>query len=262
LSLTNDDDDDAEADQWSNKSLDKYRLAPLKPDESLATDEMTPDFGHLESQVKSQNPTAMPPAVTQFTPAPDFRPEVRREPVPSVQHGRFEMDSTPARDFQTDKTEIIDPGPKKKPAYRDEPIEELPEFTLSEDDFDTTSRLEIEHIDRTEKPRPAIVTELLRDPDFTYGNDATVRRERDGTSTRSKQPDRFDRTMSGDGAIDLSSAGKPAVGPTDNDQLEAMVRNQVAPQLEKVIEKIVAQLLPQIAERIIKRELERLLEES
>jgi CheY-like chemotaxis protein len=260
LSLTNDDDDDAEADQWANKSLDKYRLPPLKPDESLAVDDMTPDFGHLEPRHPEPRADGPPPtAVTQIAPPP----EVRRQPLPSTAHkDRFEMDATPSRDFQTDKTEIIEPGPKRKQAPRAEPDEDLPEFTLSDDDFDHTSRLEIEHVDQSEKTRPAIVRELLRDPDFTYGSETTVRRERDGTSTHAPKTGSFDRTMSGGGAIDLSSAGKPAVGPTDNDQLEAMVRDQVAPQLEKVIEKIVAQLLPQIAERIIKRELERLLEES
>ncbi|CAN5658608.1 hypothetical protein BH10BDE1_BH10BDE1_27200 [soil metagenome] len=259
LSLT-DDDDDSQADQWANKSLDKYRLAPLKPDESLAVDDMTPDFGLQEPRFEAPIEGPPPTAVTQISPPP----EVRRDPiVNSAQHGRFEMDTPPSRELQTDKTEIIQPGPKKKPAREEVDAEDLPEFTLSQDDFDHTSRLEIEHVDQSEKTRPAIVRELLRDPDFSHG-DETVRRERDGTSTRSRgaTTDRFERTMNGDGAIDLSSAGQPAVGPTDSDQLESMVRDQVAPQLEKVIEKIVAQLLPQIAERIIKRELERLLEES
>lgn len=253
LSLT-DDDDDADADQWANKSLDKYRLAPLKPDESLAVDEMTPDFG-VEQPIFEPPPPQLPDL------APPPRLAIRNEPLANTVPGRFELDLSASHNLTTDTTEIIPITPKKTKVRNEEPSEELPEFSLTDDDFDHTSKLEIEPVDLAEKSRPAIVRELLRDPDLSYG-DETLRRERDGSATRSIKSDRFDRTISSDGVIDLSSAGKPSMGPTDVDQLEAKVREQVAPHLEKVIEKIVAQLLPQIAERIIKRELERLLEES
>lgn len=201
------DDDDAEADQWSNRSLDKYRLPPLKPDESLAVDDMTPDFaaGH----------------------------------APARRTTRHE-DSPPRTDSITERLPSP-PPPIKRDRAAAEPLPDVPQFTLSSNDVDETSVLEIEHVEQHEKSRPAIVRELMRDPDFTQG---------------AKQSNQ-------DGAIDLSASGRSsAPAMTSNAQLEAMVRDQVAPQLEKVIEKIVAQLLPQIAERIIKRELERLLEES
>lgn len=229
LSLTNDDDEDADADQWANRSLDKYRLPPLKPDESLAVDDMTPDFA-----ADHANPMA--------------------------------FDKTDKID-KTDKTEVIPPISKSAAKSTAKPInsiDDVPQFTLSDDDADHTAGLEIERVEQKEKARPEIVKELLRDPDFSYG-DETVRQ----TAAASKKPtvppaDRYDRNSSrAEAAIDLSSAGQPASkGSGNSDMLEDMVRDQVAPQLEKVIEKIVAQLLPQIAERIIKRELERLLEES
>lgn len=236
LSLTSpDDDDDAEADQWANRSLDKYRLPPLKPDESLAIDDMTPDFAAQEA------PAALRPDVPLTIPTA----------MPSL---------------TTDQTEIIAPhNPQKQPPVKTDE-EDLPEFTLSSDDFDRTSNLEIEPVDQTETPRPEIVRELLRDPDFSYGTETVRQSPREKTRPGFSQ--NFDATM-GDGAVDLSSAGQPARGGdrssatiNDSAQLEAMIRNQVAPQLEHMVEKIVAQLLPQIAERIIKRELERLLEES
>ena len=247
LSLTaDDDDDDAEADQWSNSSLDKYRLPPLKPEESLAVDERTPDFGLSE-------PSMSRPAVQQdsklFTPP----------------------DSIPS--FMTDKTEIIPQPPAKKPtiAPQAQPQDDVPEFSLSADEFDETSRLEIEPVDHSEKTKPEIVRELLRDPDFSYG-DETVRQQ--GSNS---VPPRARNFANHENAIDLSRAGTPAE-PTSSfassslseGRIEEMVRDQVAPQLEKMVErtvekaveKIVSQMLPQIAERIIKRELERLLEES
>ena len=202
LSLATEDDDDAEADQWSNSSLDKYRLPPLQPEESLAVDESTPDYGVSKtvSQVTSRTPT----------------------PPPST----------------TENTEII-------------PQDDVPEFALSSDEFHQTSRLEIEPVDLSEKTKPEIVRELLRDPDFSFSNEM-VRDElvRDETiRPKPSAPPRGRAPSDHENAIDLSRAGMPP-----EDRIEAMVRNQV--------EKIVSQMLPQIAEKIIKRELERLLEES
>jgi CheY-like chemotaxis protein len=209
LSLT-DDDDDAEADQWSNRSLDKYRMAPLKPDESLALDES------LAHDMSKSN----------FAPHHELSPELT-----------------------TDKTELIVPtAARKRPAPPPSPSEEaLPEFSMSDEDYNHTSRLEIEKVDHKDKTRPAIVHELLRDPDFSVGPN--------------------DRTMAvNEGAYDLSSEGKPARESIDSHRMEELIRHQLTPQLEKVIERViektVAQLLPQIAERIIKKELERLLEET
>ncbi len=245
LSLTSpDDDDDAEADQWANRSLDKYRLPPLKPDESLAVDDITPDFA---------SPAFEPEAAAQA-----LRPDV---PLTMP---------TNMPSLTTDQTEIIAPNKQRQaPAVKTDE-DEVPEFTLSSDDFDRTSNLEIEPVDQTEQPRPEIVRELLRDPDFSLGDETVRQNPREKTQTSTSR--NFEHTMGAmsDGVIDLSRAGQPAYAGEgrqnplieDNSQLEAMVRDQVAPQLEKVIEKIVAQLLPQIAERIIKRELERLLEES
>ncbi len=45
-----DDDQDADADRWSNRSLEKYRVEPLRPDEELASDDLTPDLSALEER--------------------------------------------------------------------------------------------------------------------------------------------------------------------------------------------------------------------
>lgn len=240
--LTLGDDDDADADQWANRSLDKYRMAPLKPDESLAVDDLSGNIGDEFVADSSQ--------------------------TESVSRGQFDFNqSMPS--LTTDKTELIAPNvPKKKltapPPQIDaeEDESEMPEFSLSDDDFDNTSRLEIEHITQKDKTRPAIVRELLRDPDFSYG-DETIR----NSNTASTRDDRTERAaVNDDFVVDLSSSGKPSLPDTETDRIEKMVRTQITPQLEKMveraIEKTVAQMLPQIAERIIKRELERLLEET
>lgn len=187
IKLTTEDD---AADQWANKSLDKYRLPPLKPDESLAIDDRTPDFAalHLEESLAIDDSVS------------------------------------------NDETQVIPPSTPRK-APKDLPADDdVPNFSFDESEFSKTAPLEIETIDAVEKTRPDIIRELLKEPDF-----------------------------SSDDVMNIGAAGSKSYG---NDDMEAMVRSQVAPHLEKMIQKIVSELLPPIAERIIKRELERLLEES
>lgn len=236
---------DDEADKWSNSSLDKYRLPPLKPDEALAVDEMTPEF-NIRKTLQDQNvdrPTyespvfELDPDQDEVTPTPDpvstqnvIAPSTL-EQTDIIQHQR-------PTSFQADDN---DPNG-----------DDVAEFTLSEADHRNLSNLEIEPVDQSEVTRPSIVRELLRDPDFSY-DDATVRKE--------------DKThVSPDGTIDLGSAGRPAarqpMSPALENRVRAEVGAQLEPQLEKMVEKIVAELLPKIAEKIIKRELERLLEDS
>lgn len=241
---------DDEADKWSNSSLDKYRLPPLKPDEALAADEMTPEF-NIRKTLQDQNvdrPTyespvfELDPDQDEVTPTPD--------PVPTQ---NVIAPST------LEQTEII--PHQRTTSYQaddnDPNGDDVAEFTLSEADHRNLSNLEIEPVDHSEVTRPSIVRELLRDPDFSY-DDATVRKE--------------DKTyVSPDGTIDLGSAGRPAarqpaarqpMSPALENRVRAEVGAQLEPQLEKMVEKIVAELLPKIAEKIIKRELERLLEDS
>lgn len=236
---------DDEADKWSNSSLDKYRLPPLRPDEALAVDEMTPEF-NIRQTLQDQNvdrPTyespvfELDPDQDEVTPTPD--------PVPTQ---RVIAPST------LEQTEII--PHQRTTGYQsddnDPNGDDVAEFTLSEADHRNLSNLEIEPVDQSEVTRPSIVRELLRDPDFSY-DDETVRKQ--------------DKTyVSPDGTIDLGSAGRPAarqpVSPALENRVRAEVGAQLEPQLEKMVEKIVAELLPKIAEKIIKRELERLLEDS
>lgn len=244
---------DDEVDKWSNSSLDKYRLPPLKPDEALATDEMTPEF-NIRKTLQDQNldrPTYESPV---------FELDLDQEEVtPTPEPVRTQNVIAPST---LEQTEII-PHQRSVTGYQttDEPDpngDDVPEFTLSEADHRNLSNLEIEPVDQSEVTRPSIVRELLRDPDFSY-DDETVRKQ--------------DRTyVSPDGTIDLGSAGRPAERkpverkPPIASNLESRVRAEVGahlePQLEKLVEKIVAELLPKIAEKIIKRELERLLEDS
>ncbi len=242
---------DDEADKWSNSSLDKYRLPPLQPDEALATDEMTPDFGSRQSP-NEQNAA---------------RPHLEL-PVFELTSSQDEMTATPNPEEDEaiippstlERTEIIHTR-QRSPSFQstddvDENGDPVSEFTLSEADHHGLSNLEIEPVEQSELTRPSIVRELLRDPDFSY-DDATVRQQ--------------EKTyVSPDGTVDLGSAGRPAARqpspPPVSQSLESRVRTelgaQLEPQLEKMIEKIVAELLPKIAEKIIKRELERLLEDS
>lgn len=238
---------DDEADKWSNSSLDKYRLPPLKPDEALAADEMTPEF-NIRKTLQDQNadrPTYESPVFEldleqeEVTPTPD--------PVPT--------DNVIAPST-LEKTEII-PHQQSVTGYQtddsDPNSDDVAEFTLSEADHQNLSNLEIEPVDQSELTRPSIVRELLRDPDF-FHDDATVRKE--------------EKTyISPDGTIDLGSAGRPPErkklpSPTLESRVRKEVSSSLEPQLEKMVEKIVAELLPKIAEKIIKRELERLLEDS
>lgn len=246
---------DDEAEKWSSSSLDKYRLPPLRPEEALATDEMTPDF-NIRNSHDEQNidrPIYESP-VFEFDPDQE---EMTPTPEPVVTH-RVIAPST------LEQTEII---PDHRVASRQDQSstsnyqssesygpngDDVAEFTLSHADHHNLSNLEIERVDQSEPTRPSIVRELLRDPDFSY-DDETVR----------KQNKTY---VSPDGTIDLGSAGRPAARQTTSPGLENRVRVEVGaqlePQLEKMVEKIVAELLPKIAEKIIKRELERLLEES
>ncbi len=228
LSLA-DEDDDAEADQWANRSLDKYRLAPLKPDESLADDDLSRDFAanHID-EVKA-------PVTNSVNQA-------------NIPRGQFDFNHSSTLDLTTDKTEVIAPNaPRKRPAPPPADSDDVPEFSMSDEDYNRTSRLEIEPVSAADKTRPAIVRELLRDPDYSLGASEKT-------------------FVQNDGAYDLSREGQPSNEPVDSRRLEELVRSQLTPQLEKVIERViertVTQLLPQIAERIIKKELERLLEET
>lgn len=124
IQLTTEDD---AADQWSNKSLDKYRMPPLKPDESLAIDDRTPDFAALYAE----DPPARP--------------------------------SSPV----TDETEVLPPPASKKIAKTDSADDDVPNFSFDENDFDKTAPLEIEAVEPFEKSRPHIIRELLKDPDFS-----------------------------------------------------------------------------------------------
>jgi CheY-like chemotaxis protein len=208
------DDDDQEDEKWASRSLDKYRLPPLQPDESLGVDDMTPNFGEQGREPYAQQPSSQAAAQT----------------GPST--GSF-----------SDKTELITPPPAKKPKEAPHTFEsaDVSEFSLSDDDYDRTSLLEIEHIDASEKTRPAIVRELLKDPDFTL-------------TTPPRQ----------EAAIDLGSAGRANDAGSGTSSLDAtkQLEQRLEANMEKTIERVVSELLPKIAERIIKKELERLLEDS
>jgi CheY-like chemotaxis protein len=244
---------DDEADKWSNSSLDKYRLPPLKPDEALATDEMTPEFS-IRKTLQDQN-----------VDRPTYESAVfeldldQEEVTPSPEPAQTQNVIAPST---LEQTEII-PRQRSVTGYQtaDEPDpngDDVAEFTLSEADHQNLSNLEIEPVDQSEVTRPSIVRELLRDPDFSYDDESVPKQDRTHVSP--------------DGTIDLGSAGRPAERkPADRKppiaaSLESRVRAEVGahlePQLEKLVEKIVAELLPKIAEKIIKRELERLLEDS
>lgn len=228
LSL-DDDEADADADQWANRSLDKYRLAPLKPDESLAIDDLSADFAanHVPTETKQTTTGSM------SNPGAQTR-------------GQFDFNQASMPELTTDKTEVIVPNaspPRKRAPEVDLADDTVPEFAMSDDDFNRTERLEIEPVEQSEKTRPSIVRELLRDPDFSLSS-------------------RGEKTAVHEGAYDLSSEGKPSNESRDSRRIEELVVNQLTPQLEKAIEKAIEKMLPQIAERIIKRELERLLEET
>ncbi len=223
------DEDDAEADQWANRSLDKYRLAPLKPDESLAVDDLSNDFAanHIDD-VKAVATNSVSQA--------------------NATRGHFDFNQNSMPELTTDKTEIIVPSaPRKRPPPPPAESDDVPEFSMSDEDFNRTSRLEIEPVSEQDKTRPSIVRELLRDPDFSLGASEKTSAQHEG-------------------AYDLSREGKPSNDPVDSRRIEELVQSQLTPQLEKVIERViertVTMLLPQIAERIIKKELERLLEET
>jgi len=226
---------DDEADKWSNSSLDKYRLPPLKPDEALAADEMTPEFNirktledqnsdrpNYESPVFELDPDqeevtpTREPIVTQHVIAPSTLEQTEIIPQQRIANRAAQRSTT---GYQTDD-------------YDDPNGDNVAEFTLSDADHRNLSNLEIEPVDQSELNRPSIVRELLRDPDFSY-DDETVRKQ--------------DKTY---------------VSPALENRVRAEVGAQLEPQLEKMVEKIVAELLPKIAEKIIKRELERLLEDS
>lgn len=237
---------DDEQDKWSNSSLDKYRLPPLKPDEALATDEMTPEF-NIRKTLQDQN-TDRPTHESPVFELDLNQEEITPTPEPIQAQGVIAPSTL-------EQTEII-PLRRSVTSYQtDESApngDDVAEFTLSEADHRNLSNLEIEPVEQSELTRPSIVRELLRDPDFSY-DDETVRKQ--------------DRTyVSPDGTIDLGSAGRPAARKPAAPTLESRVRAEVGahlePQLEKLVEKIVAELLPKIAEKIIKRELERLLEDS
>lgn len=262
-----DSDKDDDADKWSNSSLDKYRLPPLRPDEALATDEMTPEFS-VRQTLQNQNigrPTYESPVFE----LDQDQEEVTPTPEPTSRLGII----TPS---SLEKTEILPPrgsttGYKADDYRPSASTDDVAEFTLSEADHRNLSNLEIEPVDQSEVTRPSIVRELLRDPDFSY-DDETIRQQ--------------DKTqVSPDGTIDLGSAGRPAarqpasaqkpsnqvkspdisantMPPGLENRVRAEVGAQLEPQLEKMVERIVAELLPKIAEKIIKRELERLLEDS
>jgi hypothetical protein len=246
---------DDEADKWSNSSLDKYRLPPLKPEEALATDEMTPEF-NIRKTLQDQN------ADRPTYESPVFELDLDQEEVtPTPEPVRTQHVIAPST---LEQTEIISHKRSVTGYQTDESDpngDDVAEFTLSEADHRNLSNLQIEPVDQSEVTRPSIVRELLRDPDFSY-DDETVRKE-------------DKNRVSADGTIDLGSAGRPPERRPEQRQaeqrlaantLESRVRAEVGahlePQLEKLVEKIVAELLPKIAEKIIKRELERLLEDS
>lgn len=288
-----DSDRDDDADKWSNKSLEKYRLAPLYPEESLAAEEaakhlaqITPDFPvlHLDDQEEQ-------------TPTPRFEPPKET----AIPQSDLENTEILGRSGKSQATGLRKPTP----AYDLEPLEQtnddgdVPEFTLSEADQRNLKNLEIEPVEQEELTRPSIVRELLKDPDFSY-DENTARHQ-------------IERTVAqgGDNTFDLGSAGRPAqppdspppteristhsegrlsrreespgekfseksgafgrdrssAGPSTGTSpriatLEERMAAELEPQLERVVERIVADLLPKIAEKIIKRELERLLEDS
>ena len=126
------DDADADADQWANKSLDKYRLPPLKPDESLAVDDRTPDFAAAHSVG-----------------------------IPSV-----DLENELA-DLSSYETDLIPDPSYRKPSKSHSAEDDVPNFSFDENDFDKTAPLEIEPVDTFEKTRPDIIRELLKDPDFS-----------------------------------------------------------------------------------------------
>lgn len=280
-----DGDRDDDADKWSNKSLEKYRLAPLYPEESLAADE--DDAKHM-AQITPEFP------VFQFDDQEEQTPTPRFEPAPERAIPQSELENTEI---------LARPGKPRSGAlpYDLEPLAQTnedgdaPEFTLSEADQRNLKNLEIERVEQEELTRPSIVRELLKDPDFSY-DENTARHQLERTVAQG-----------GDNAFDLGSAGRPAQdydasAPTERisirtstpastltepfaDKSGAFGRNRTSggpptgsspriatleermaaelePQLERVVEKIVANLLPKIAEKIIKRELERLLEDS
>lgn len=278
-----DGDRDEDADKWSNKSLEKYRLAPLYPEESLAADDAANHVAQMSPEL------------------PVFRLEDQEEQTPTAR-----IPSSAER-VDLEKTEILGrpgkppSGRPPAPAYDLEPLAQtnedgdVPEFTLSEADQRNLQNLEIERVEQEELTRPSIVRELLKDPDFSY-DENTARHQ-------------IERTVAqgGDNTFDLGSAGRPSQpfepsaptekistrvedrltkreetfgeksgafgrdrtsgGPSTGSSpriatLEERMAAELEPQLERVVEKIVANLLPKIAEKIIKRELERLLEDS
>lgn len=258
--LTVDDDDD-EPEAWSNKSLEKYRLPPLKPDESLGVDDSTPDFQTFEIK-----PPASPPAKPAIKPPESSATRTFMVPDSAeIIAPEAKMEFENALPSVGEATEIVPHIARPKRVDDDD---DFAEFSMSDEEFDRTEKLEIEAIDQAEKTRPAIVRELLRDPDFSAGPETDkiepTRTPFDQSATFKLKPEPSDSTINTGirGAVDLSRAGKPSLGPLDSDALENVVRAQIEPALAKTIERVVAELLPEIAERIIKRELERLLEDS
>ncbi len=278
-----DDSDDDEIEEWAPQSLDKYRIAPLTIDESLALDD-------------DETPALPPPA------------------APAVHYDRAAMARSGAI---TDK--IPAPPPPPSPAYRPQenqtekrpgkaaPIiereQELAEFSLDEREFART--FEIEPIADDDRTQPSIIRELLREPDFTGNRSTDHSRDREGsfaatprqeaayeppdtTEITEKIPETGTFVKDVYGTVDLSLAGRPSnrerareprtaepsnrmpmaegLNKMADRKFEEIMRTKMEPELEASIERMVThmvkQLLPQIAERIISRELQKLLEDS
>lgn len=220
---------DEEADQWSNRSLEKYRLAPLKPEESLGLDDRTPEWG-----ARPQKPSAPPPPTrtnvdstfekTEIIPprAPNNRPEEVAEFI--FNDEEFE---------RTDKLEIeeIVPEQRTRPTIVRELLKD-PDFSLS--GVPAEAENEVLNFTNPTAARPSEAAVDLSAAGQPSG--------RSGAGSKSEEPG------------------------LSEERIEAMIRQRLEPVLAKTVERIVSQLLPEllppIAERIIKRELERLLEDS
>lgn len=284
-----DTDQDSEADKWANKSLEKYRLAPLFPEESLAEEDAAAD---LSKQTTNDYPVFQLDDQEEHTPT--------HIPVPSKSHAipQSELENTEivGQKAKTDRTTSkaapfgIETLESESDSQSDE---EIAEFTLSDADHRNLQNLEIERVDHSEITRPTIVRELLKDPDFSY-DENSARQDLDetlgprgdkafdlATVGRPPQPDISssevpvgrieDRVARREAHFGEKSgafgrdrtAGEPPTGSAPRvASLEERMAAELEPQLERVVEKIVASLLPKIAEKIIKRELERLLEDS